>query len=1132
MKLAFALVGLASLLAGMLVSPCVAGEPAAAPQKGDGGPVADAGKITFSIPQDAHVTIAIDNAAGVRVRNLFADVPFRQGTHTVEWDGRDDKDALVSAGDYHWRGLFRGDLHAVYQGAFQYGNPPWLYGKTGGWTADHSYSVTLAALRDRVLLGSTEAEWGHGLIASDLDGRKLWGERWLSNRAWAGADALATIGQRVFASASPEMNAVWEIDPADGDSWLVVELKDLPANQVNLEGQLPGLKGTGLRVVGGRQTAAGDGELYVADLFGKQPRTYVFSAALAKRGDKLKLLRVLPVRPWSLTWLPDGRCVAAMDKTLDVLDVQSGRTTPLVAGGLEAPYCVVSDAKGRLYVSDQGGFPGIRYNPIAQLPQRAMRITDHASMQIKIYDSQGKLLQTMGKEGGQQPGLIVPTDFWRPAGLAIDVRGRLWVTEMSNQPKRISVWAIPDDLEAKPPILEKQFFGPTMYGGGASMIDPAKPWRIMDTNYGVIFDVNLDTGVYQPVEFPWRPYISRKEHACNPDLPMSGKPTTVFKIDGREFSFLQGGYEHAPEAHWMPYTGNDDGCVIGEYRKGLFVPLAAIGNLRLLLRGRELNTRIDEQWLPKVFLDAGKRLPNWRQLCVKSGMDPEMTDAPHVSHPRNIAAWIISPWPKEMSGFIWVDANGDGRMQTDEIELTDIDDTAGVTFDRQLNAYLFAERTRPGSIFKLTREGFNSVGAPVYHWASKQRLEGSRVVQVGDDGSLLDFTSLRGPDGQLRWSYPSDPRGATELGSQKWREMLPGAINRIHAFRGVVSGPGDLGDVTMLQSEDGVCYLLTRADGLFIGTIFKPFPFGPGWDTIPEAKRGMNLEDYSLQDECFNGSFAEAQTTGQGFSKGHYYLTGLGRSAVVELAGLDSVRRLPGGDVKLVAGVGLFAKSTPTPAVAIAVPPGILHPASPPANGPIEAEHGSQFNKSVQFADAEVAAAWDQRGLHLKWIVKASETLFLNNENDWTMLFSTGDVCDLQLASPKLGRCRYIISMYKEKPTVVRFQFDAKDAPNPVVYKSGVTETRVPVVEKLDLNVGLRRFKDSYAIQLTLPWEMLGVSPQSGLKIPVELGIFRANATGTKTVVRNYWHTGAVGMVSDVPTEAAPTANWGLLILK
>jgi hypothetical protein len=232
-----------------------------------------------------------------------------------------------------------------------------------------------------------------------------------------------------------------------------------------------------------------------------------------------------------------------------------------------------------------------------------------------------------------------------------------------------------------------------------------------------------------------------------------------------------------------------------------------------------------------------------------------------------------------------------------------------------------------------------------------------------------------------------------------------------------------------------------------------------------------------------------------------------------------------------VEGAGTYAKSMPTPAVVLAPPASVVHAAARPATGPFIATRG-QFEKSVPIADADVAAAWDQRGLHMKWIVKSSETLFKNEGNDWTMLFSTGDACDVQLASPKLGRCRYIITMFKGKPVVVRFQYDAKDSTTAVSYKSGVNETRVPAVDKLDINASVRRIKDMYIVQLTLPWTALGIDPKPGLSVPIELGIFRSNPAGTKTVVRNYWHTGAVGMVSDIPTEAAPTKDWGTLILK
>ena len=255
----------------------------AAPAAGS-GPVADAGKITFTIPRDAARDHRDRRCRGRAREELVCRCPVQAGNaHCRMGRARRQWPARVARRISLARAVSRRFARRL-PSAFQYGDPPWFYGKTGGWTGDHSYAVTVATAGDRVLLGSTEAEWGHGVVAADLDGHKVWGQRWLNKKAWAGGDAFVSDGRRVFATSYPDINTVWEIDPANGDSWFVVELADLPKDRVNTEGRLPGLTGPGLRVVGARQTAAGDGELYVADLYGKQVRTYVFSTVAAKPG--------------------------------------------------------------------------------------------------------------------------------------------------------------------------------------------------------------------------------------------------------------------------------------------------------------------------------------------------------------------------------------------------------------------------------------------------------------------------------------------------------------------------------------------------------------------------------------------------------------------------------------------------------------------------------------------------------------------------------------------------------------------------------------------------------------------------------------------------------------------------------
>lgn len=1099
-----------------------------------GSSSAPSGVVSFVMPVEGHATIAINSTNGVRVRNLLADLPYSKGLHTVEWDGRDDNGTPVAPGSYQWTGLYRGDLHAVYRGSFQYGNPPWLCGTTGGWTADHCYPVTVAAVGDRMLIGSTEAEWGHGLIACDLEGHKQWGVRWLDKRAWSGADALAVVGDRVFATSGQDEAAVWEVDPASGENKLVWEKKDWLAGNPESRSSAQSSVKSVWRVIGAQAVDGALNEVYVSDVFSQPYRTYVLSAG--KRGERLRLLRTLPVRPFALAWLADGRCLAVVERSIDILDTQTGTCRPFIKDGLSAPWSVATDHRGHIFVADQGATGLHKFTPYGQLPWHYLRLDGEASHQIKIFDSAGKLLRAMGVPGGQGEGRLDPKSFYRPAGLAVDTRDRLWVTEMNFSPKRVSVWEIPPDLEAEAPALVRQFVGPTAYGGGAFMPDARQPWRIVDQTYGVLFDVNLDAGKYDAIGLPWRCYDSWKQHAYRPDLPFMGKPGVIFDLEGRRFAACFGGYGHA-EGGWEPYRFNATGPVmIGEYRGDRFVPLAAIGNIRMWLRGRELDCRREEQWLPPVVIEAARRLPGWPDYAARMKMDPQASDVPHVTHKRGSGDWIVHPWPKEISGLIWVDANGDGRMQVDEVSLHALDDADTLVLDRDLNAYLPVPERCGGGVYKFSRNGFNKVGAPVYSWSRFEKLRPDYIDlrHVGGDGSWLSPNALYRADGSMVWSYPSSPKSTRELGANKRDVLTPGHIYRVNSLRGVVAGPADLGDVFMLNSVDGMTYFLTREDGLFITTLFRPAAFAAGWDSIPEAKPGLLLDDYSLQEECFAGSFVRAEADGKGFEKGHYYMLGLGRSAVVELTGLDSVKRFEGGMVPLAAGQGLYGRGERfDPAVAMSRLPVKSFDKSESLVAPHTRPGADTFSaKPAEFMTARVWAGWDRRGLHLKWYVTGDTSPFVNNEQDWTRLFASGDACDVQVGSPAFGKCRYVIAMSRQEPVVVRIRYEGKDAETAMTYRSGVAETHVAAVEKLAVKCQIKRGKDNYSVQVTLPWNELGIEPRAGLKVPFELGLMISDPTGTKTMAREYWHSGMTGTVADLPSEAAPTKDWGVLELK
>ena len=98
------------------------------------------------------VTVVIEDAAGVRVRNLVAEMQLPAGKNRLSWDGYDDgkRNAegylvrqRVAPGSYRARGLTHDGLKLAYEfTAYGGGNPPWpTKDRTGSWLADHSNAL-------------------------------------------------------------------------------------------------------------------------------------------------------------------------------------------------------------------------------------------------------------------------------------------------------------------------------------------------------------------------------------------------------------------------------------------------------------------------------------------------------------------------------------------------------------------------------------------------------------------------------------------------------------------------------------------------------------------------------------------------------------------------------------------------------------------------------------------------------------------------------------------------------------------------------------------------------------------------------------------------------------------------------
>jgi hypothetical protein len=167
-------------------------------------------RIACQLPEEGNLTMAINDAAGRRTRNLFARETRGKGNMEAAWDLKDEDGNFVLPGVYRWTALLCPEFllryeMTLYPNVSQHApaNSPWLNGQSGsgGWLADHSAPLAVCTAGDRVYLGAPCCESGVSLIECDLDGRKLWGYGNFS--AWVGPRFLASDGKEVFVAAPP-----------------------------------------------------------------------------------------------------------------------------------------------------------------------------------------------------------------------------------------------------------------------------------------------------------------------------------------------------------------------------------------------------------------------------------------------------------------------------------------------------------------------------------------------------------------------------------------------------------------------------------------------------------------------------------------------------------------------------------------------------------------------------------------------------------------------------------------------------------------------------------------------------------------------------------------------------------------
>ena len=200
--------------------------------------------IPYALAQPASVSLAVEDAAGRRVRTLLMRAERSAGEQRQSWDLKDEQGRFVAPGAYRWKALANPGL-AVQYVATPYpsisttdpANSPWLNGESGpgGWLADHSPSRAVCAVGDRLFLSAPCAESGVALIECDLAGRKRWGRGNLM--AWTGPSYMASDGTYLYCA--PQADAtdiIWRVALADHATDTSLQLPTTPSRPRGLRG--------------------------------------------------------------------------------------------------------------------------------------------------------------------------------------------------------------------------------------------------------------------------------------------------------------------------------------------------------------------------------------------------------------------------------------------------------------------------------------------------------------------------------------------------------------------------------------------------------------------------------------------------------------------------------------------------------------------------------------------------------------------------------------------------------------------------------------------------------------------------------------------------------------------------------
>jgi hypothetical protein len=1059
--------------------------------------MAGAVAVPVEMPRDGEMTLALYSPEGRLVRILGQCLPLRAGLYEARWDGMDLWGAMVPAGTALTVKTFTGPgLKARYEFTVGHANTtPWLTKpvgegmamRTGGWMGDHSPPQSVVAVGEKLFFGCTVAEHGHALIATDLEGNKLWGTNGLDG--WGGPSRMACDGKYVYCDAKER--DLWRVDVQTFE----------------------------------KKRIAQTGEAKVAGIAARGGQVFVI---LSQDGNTS-----IPI------FTPDG-----------------GHGGSLMLPGVKVLSGIAADADGTLHVLADNRLAKVKESKLAPTPtlevlnEKDLRkpvslcvtadrilVGDDGLSAVLVLDKQGKLLHRLGNKGPRKAGPWDPTVIQRPAGVALDKNGKVWVAEALYVPKRLARFHVDG-------TCEKEFFGPAEYGGGGYLDSNLKRFYYRSMEYALDFEKGRWT------------LLNLNDHIANPFTPAPQAGGFTYTTIGRPIY-------HKGHRYLVANPERSDGAVITLLDDGMATwrPCAVLKSCLDTHTNRRTRERT---YTLSVFL--GK--PHWNGYWQRKMDAGELKD----------------------KAFLWSDHNGDGLPQVEEVEQVDFKPYGGDPFGApffgswvgpSLEVWTRRSRIAPRSITDKGVPIYRAADlavfdhaklAPVYRRSFTVRLGSSANAKpdygatsiIAADGSLVlegqpylvapDLTLKGGP---LAGYVPPAPRTPATKGAPASRPASPSAVptdfvppifgkimdQPLH-YVGTAMTRSPAGEVAMLNGNNGRWFIMSVQDRVLLGEIFTGE--SGSWSTDLAPRRGEDVTGRKQDWECFFGHFTRADN-------GRYYVVaGHTFHAISRVENLDDFQvarsriRVPADSIaantrlREVLRNQQAALDGAREVKKLVLGPLARRAAAFQLDGDL-AEWGDRL-QPIGDADLNLAfdAAWGADGLYLAYRGKSYTG---NASEDLNLLFQTGFSLDVQYRSNTnaktkdvaVGDRRIVFAQHKGKWVAVLYDYlDPATPPGKhVEFSSPLITTRVARVTPIeDAKVAVKRGDPctvaNWSAEAFVPWRSLGLPPDARGPVRMDFGILTPDSGGVRVEKRTYWSNRATDMVADLGMEAQINPGaWG-----